>query len=260
MKAIVVDDEIAMLSALKEAVEASTDIEKVDAFSACSAVLEYIEENEVDIAFLDIMMRGIGGIELAKKIQEVHPECKIVFCTGYSEYAIEAFQQHVSGYLMKPITKEAVQKEIDHIKELQVSKKVLKVNCFGNFEVLANGKPLSFKRSKTKELFAYLIDRNGSGVTSQQICAVLWEDGDEKAKLVYLRQLFSDLRHTINEANISGIVRVNGYQYSVETEKIDCDYYSYLKTGFPKFHGEYMSQYSWAEGTCSVLAYENKRD
>ena len=70
----------------------------------------------MDVAFLDINMRGIGGLGLAEKLLELQPRCKIVFCTGYQEYAVSAFQLHVSGYLMKPITADAVQKEIDHIK------------------------------------------------------------------------------------------------------------------------------------------------
>jgi len=116
MKAIAVDDEIYMLETLQEAVSASSDIEMVETFSSCSAALTYATENPVDIAFLDINMRGIGGLGLAEKLIELQPRCKIVFCTGYEEYAVSAFQLHVSGYLMKPITPEAVQKEIDHKK------------------------------------------------------------------------------------------------------------------------------------------------
>ena len=116
MKVIVVDDELYMLEALEEAVQASSDVEKLERFSSCSAALAYAEENSIDIAFLDINMRGIGGLGLAEKLIELQPCCKIIFCTGHEEYAVAAFQLHVSGYLIKPITKEAVQKEIDHIK------------------------------------------------------------------------------------------------------------------------------------------------
>jgi two-component SAPR family response regulator len=83
MKAIAVDDEIYMLEALLEAVNASSDIEAAEAFSSCAAALAYATENPVDIAFLDINMRGIGGLGLAEKLTELHPHCKIIFCTGY---------------------------------------------------------------------------------------------------------------------------------------------------------------------------------
>ena len=107
MKAIAVDDEIYMLETLQEAVATSSDIETVEAFSSCSAALAYAAEHPVDVAFLDINMRGIGGLGLAQKLMELYPRCKIIFCTGYEEYAVSAFQLHVTGYLMKPITAEA---------------------------------------------------------------------------------------------------------------------------------------------------------
>ena len=118
MRAIAVDDEIYMLETLQEAISVSPDIEQVESFSTCSSALAYANENPIDIAFLDINMRGIGGLGLAEKLLELQPNCKIIFCTGYEEYAVKAFQLHVSGYLMKPITSEAVQKEINHIKGL----------------------------------------------------------------------------------------------------------------------------------------------
>ena len=93
MKAIAVDDEIYMLETLQEAVNASSDIEAVETFSSCSSALAYATENPIDIAFLDINMRGIGGLGLAEKLLELQPRCKIVFCTGYAEYAVSAFRQ-----------------------------------------------------------------------------------------------------------------------------------------------------------------------
>ena len=104
MIAITVDDERPMLNALTEIVKASPDIDEVYDFSACSAALEWIESNSADVAFLDINMRGMGGLALAEKITEIQTDCKIVFCTGYEEYALDAIQLRCSGYLMKPIT------------------------------------------------------------------------------------------------------------------------------------------------------------
>ena len=76
MKALAVDDEIYMLETLQEAVSASSDIDAVAAFSSCSAALAYATENPVDIAFLDINMRGIGGLGLAEKLLELQPRCR----------------------------------------------------------------------------------------------------------------------------------------------------------------------------------------
>lgn len=254
MIAVAVDDEIPMLMELVNAVKASPDITQVKEFSSCVTTLEWAEKNPVDIAFLDINMRGMGGLALAERLKARKPDCKIIFCTGHSEYAVEAFGIHASGYLMKPITAEAVQKEIDHIKGGVVKNKLLRVRCFGSFEVFAREEPLSFRRSRSKELLAYLVDRNGSAVTARQICAVLWEDDEDDSKnMNYLRQLFSDLRASLRAAGAEAVLQNSGNSYFLDMELIDCDYARYLQSGKPKFYGEYMSQYSWAEETCALL-------
>ena len=198
MIAIAVDDEALMLGALVKAVGASPDIREVIKFSSCEDALAYVKEKHVDIAFLDINMRGMGGLALAERIIAARPDCRIVFCTGYEEYAIPAFKLHASGYLMKPISAKDVQAEIDNIKGVRQKEKLLTVNCFGNFEVYAKDEKLMFKRLKTKELFAFLVDRKGAGMTAKQICAMLFpDDSDDTKNSAYLRQLVLDLKNTL---------------------------------------------------------------
>ena len=258
MIAIAVDDEALMLGALVSAIEASADITQVIKFSDCDKALEFVRDNHADIAFLDINMRGMGGLALAEKIIEVRPDCKIVFCTGYEEYAIPAFRLHASGYLMKPISAEDVQKEIDNIKGVRRKEKPLTVKCFGNFEVYAKDEKLVFKRLKTKELLAFLVDRNGAGMTAKQICAVLFpNDTDDNKNAAYLRQLVLDLKNTLKSVGAESVLCHETPCYRVDTGLIKCDYISYLETGKPEFHGEYMTQYSWAEETCAMLQFKS---
>ena len=253
MIAIAVDDEVLMLGALVSAINASPDIKEVNKFSDCDEALEFVKENPVDIAFLDINMRGMGGLALAEKILAASPNCKIVFCTGYEEYAIPAFKLHASGYLLKPVSANDVQAEIDNIKGIRQTEKPLTVKCFGNFEVYAKGEKLTFKRSKTKELFAFLIDRNGAGVTVSEIGVALWENDYEEKNQNYIHQLFRDLRQTLEGVGMGELFERKNYLYSINPEKITCDYFNHLKTGKPEFFGEYMAQYSWAEETCGLL-------
>ena len=254
MIAIAVDDEVLMLGALVKAVKESPDIAEVTKFSDCEEALEFVKNSFVDIAFLDINMRGMGGLALAEKIIAIRPNCKIVFCTGYEEYAIPAFKLHASGYLMKPISAKDVQAEIDNIKGVRQTEKLLTVKCFGNFEVYVKNEKLMFKRLKTKELFAFLIDRKGAGMTAKQICAVLFpDDTDDSKNASYLRQLVLDLKNTLKSVGAENVLRHETPCYRVDTSLIQCDYLSYLETGKPEFYGEYMMQYSWAEETCAVL-------
>ena len=253
MIAIAVDDEPLMLGALTKAIKASDDITSVVGFTSCEDALDFIKNNPADIAFLDINMRGMGGLSLAEKIIGFCSDCKIVFCTGYEEYAIPAFKLHASGYLLKPISAKDVQVEIDNIKGIRQNQKPLVVKCFGNFEVYAKGEKLTFKRSKTKELFAFLVDRNGAGVTVAEIGVALWGNDEDQKNQNYIHQLFRDLRQSLEAVGVEEIFERNNYFYSINPEKLDCDYYAYLKTGKPEFRGEYMAQYSWAEESCGLL-------
>ena len=256
MIAIAVDDEALMLGALVAAIEGSPDISSVSKFSDCEEALEFVKSNAVDVAFLDINMRGMGGLALAEKIIASRPNCKIVFCTGYEEYAIPAFKLHASGYLMKPISAEDVQGEIDNIKGLRQKEKLLTVKCFGNFEVYAKEEKLVFKRLKSKELFAFLVDRNGAGMTAKQICAILFpDDSDDTKNSTYLRQLVLDLKNTLKSVGAENVLCHETPCYRIDTSLIKCDYVSYLETGKPEFRGEYMTQYSWAEDTCAMLEF-----
>ena len=158
---------------------------------------------------------------------------------------------------MKPITAEAVQKEIDHIKRIKVTEKLLTIKCFGNFEVLYNGESLSFKRKKVKELLAVLIDRKGAEMTAKQICAVLFpDDTDDIKNTAYLRQLVLDLKNTLKTIHAEDVFQHDTPYYRIDTNLVNCDYLNFLESGKPQFHGEYMTQYSWAEETCAMLQFQ----
>ena len=194
--ALCVDDESLLLAALVRAVESSTDISKTVSFTKCSEALEWAQNNKPDIAFLDIHMRGMDGFALAEKLLEIYPSLPVVFCTGFDDHAVDAFKLHAAGYVMKPVKTEDIQKEIDHIKQIYIkseprSVNKLKVHCFGNFEVFANGEAVHFKRKRSKELLAYLVDRRGARVSAREICIALWEDdGALQNNVMYFYKLF----------------------------------------------------------------------
>jgi two-component SAPR family response regulator len=116
---------------------------------------------------------------------------------------------------------------------------------------------LMFKRLKTKELFAFLIDRNGAGMTAKQICAVLFpDDTDDTKNAAYLRQLVLDLKNTLRTVGAESVLCHETPYYRVDTSLLKCDYFTHLESGKPEFFGEYMTQYSWAEETCAMLQFK----
>ena len=136
----------------------------------------------------------------------------------------------------------------------------LRVQCFGYFEVFWKGEPLMFGRRQTRELLAYLIDRKGAACTSEQIAAALWEDEDNLKNLkARIRILISDLRQTLAGIGQEDLIIRRSGQIAIRRDGVDCDYYRMLEGDMDavnSFHGEYMVQYSWAEMTAGLLAFE----
>ena len=83
---------------------------EVDLFRSGKELLE--AGRKYDILFLDIDMEGIDGIETARKIRLKDKKVKIVYVTAYSEYAGKAFSVHAFGYLLKPVKKTSVLKQV----------------------------------------------------------------------------------------------------------------------------------------------------
>ena len=103
-----------------------------------------------------------------------------------------------------------------------------------------------------------LVDRNGAGMTGKQICAVMWpENTDDVKNMDYLRHLVGDLKKALANVGAENVFCQDGYNYRIEPSRINCDYHNFLKTGMPQFHGEYMTQYSWAEDTLALLLETN---
>jgi two-component SAPR family response regulator len=181
MNILTIDDNVLTLEDLVSAVKEACPLDDVHGFSKPSELFDFAKENLCDIAFLDIEMWGMNGIELAQKLKEIHGKTNIVFVTGYSKYALDSYTVKASDYVMKSVTKEAVKQALENLRcpvQAKPDKRV-RVQTFGNFEVFVDEHPVLFTRSKTKELFAYLISRKGALCTNNEIIAMLWEDKDD---------------------------------------------------------------------------------
>lgn len=224
---------------------------------------------KIDYAFLDIQMREMSGLELARRLKLLHPGTILIFCTAYTDYAFEAVGMYAKGYLMKPISSEDIIRTLDEMvydwrKSISADKQDFYVKTFGHFEVFANGLPLVFEREKAKELLAYLIDRYGSSVTTEQIAVVLWEDRPYDRTLKnYVSTILGSLRNTLRKVGKEDILIKTRNHLSVDPEKFKCDAYDYEKgdvAAINSFRGEYMVNYSWAEfKTGSYIRLEQER-
>lgn len=259
MNIIAVDDEKLALEVLEDSIAKAVPEAEVHAFRKPDEAADYVRANGCDVAFLDIKMRGMTGLELARRLKDVCRDVNIIFVTGYSQYTMEAFRLYASDYLLKPATPEAVTQALEHLRTPIRPKreKILRFQCFGNFEVFSDGKPLHFQRAKTKELLAYLVDRMGASVTMGELMTVLWEDGpDTLSRQSNLRNLISDLRTTLSKAGAENVIRKERNAIALDCDAVDCDYYDFLHHipyAVNCYQGEYMAQYSWAEISSASL-------
>jgi len=263
MNILAIDDNVLALKELVSAVKEARPLDDVHGFSKPSEFLEFAKENACDIAFLDIEIRGMNGIELAQKLKEIHGKVNIVFVTGYSEYAVDSYTVKASDYLMKPITKEAVNRALESLRNpIQAkSDKRVRVQTFGNFEVFVDGKPVLFTRSKTKELFAYLISRKGALCSHNEVTSVIWKGREDSPMLQsHFRHLIADLVKTFKLLNVEDIIIKRSKQLAVVPDKLLCDFYEML-SGDAKivntYTGEFMAQYNWAENLSHICRNKN---
>ncbi len=140
---------------------------------------------------------------------------------------------------------------------LRTQKKNLEVKTFGNFTLLYENKVVRFSRTKSKELFAYLIYKNGTSANTKELISVLYGDFADSARYgSSVRNLISDIKHTFNELEIQKIFITEYNNFRINPEIIKCDYYDFLAGDLQaakKFNGEFMSQYSWAEDAVGFL-------
>ena len=260
MKILAVDDEIIALEGLIKSIKEADKTAKVFGFRFSDEAIEFMKTNICDVAFLDIEMVGMNGVNLAYELIKINPNINIIFSTGYGNYRDVAFDMHASGYIVKPITTEKVKRELQNLRKPVLEVNKLQIEVFGNFEVYFEGKPVKFKYSKTKELLAYLVDRKGALCSSHELMAILFEDDDGHE--TYFKSIRKDLLETFKSLDCSNVINIQRGKLGISKENVYCTYFDYLD-GKVKlnevYNGEYMTQYSFSEYTNANLYRLNSK-
>ena len=219
------------------------------------------DQYQLDVVFLDIDLPDSSGLEIAEQILMRQAETNIVFVTKDDSCAMKAFGLYASGYLLKPVTEDDIRLAMRNlrysIKQGDQGERRLEVRCFGTFEAFVNGTPITFERTKTKQLLAYLIDRQGELCDIPQMVCALWPESDGgPAATNYLRRLMSHLQSVLNMHGVGEAIIRSWGKMGINKAMVDCDYYDYLagkRDAISGFKGEYMSQYSMGEMTLASL-------
>ena len=264
MKVICVDDEPLAVEYTLGQCAFLPWIDEAKGFTEAQSALDWLRDHSADLAILDINMPKIDGITLAARIKQLRPETAVLFLTAYKEYAFDAYAVHPTGYLLKPVSREKLAEEVRYAcaAAVQASQAHVRIKTFGTFDVYVDGRPVSFKLAKSKEILAYLVDKQGSGVTRAELFAAVWEDRLYDRKMQkQLDTYIRSLRETLQEYGIPEIMEMAKGVLRVKPDSFLCDAYLFFSGDsdtINAYRGEYMSSYSWANMTEAILSWRTK--
>lgn len=257
IRTIVVDDEWYNLEEICDCIR-ETGFMSVD--SRCRDAAEALREADrvlPQAAFIDIELPGMDGLTLAEKLLEKYPELKIVFITGWNQYAVAAFELNALDYIMKPLSRARFQKMALRLKnQLDPAETVrpgtLTIRCFGGFEVVVNGSPVIWERIKAEELFAFLLVHHDSLVNKDVILENLWPDHERAKSLTILQTAVCKIRNIFS--GCSGTVKLTyaDNKYGLFLPEADCDYIQ-ADSALARFRNSSPETFGAVESACDAF-------
>lgn len=252
MRGIIVDDEPLMITAFMRISKDIQELEITGMFEFAEDAIEYANGNMFEIAFLDVELPGINGVECAKKLREKNPELLIVFISAYEEYLRESNLIGGDDYILKPYKKETLEKTMEKMRLLvQRLKKRVYVQMFGRFMLIKDGVPIPLS-GKAKEILALILVKRGKEISNETIYRTIWEmrEYSNVHMKVYYNAL-KRLRDVLEKYELQNIIFSTVRGQMANTDVFDCDYYLWLDKNCTnakdKFEGEFLSEYSWGE-------------
>lgn len=118
MQIICVDDHPVLLQGLVKLVHSVLPGAKIEGFTKADAALAFAEQNGCDVLFCEIALYGNRGMMLAEQISRKFPRANIIFATvcAEKEFAKEVIRVRPSGYITKPVTRERIVEELEHLR------------------------------------------------------------------------------------------------------------------------------------------------
>lgn len=113
---IMLDDESIILNGGLPVLEEVFPDAIITGYTKPSEAIEYARSNKVSLAFLDIEMGPVSGLEICRELQQINPGTNVIFLTAYADYSLNAWETGASGFLLKPVTAEGIRKQLERLK------------------------------------------------------------------------------------------------------------------------------------------------
>lgn len=227
IKAIILDDEQPSVDKLAKLLNESGMVEVNGKFTEPLAALDFLQNNKIDAAFLDIEMPDMDGIEFSNRLMDLQGRIAVVFVTAYNQYAVEAFRLNALDYLMKPVTAERLQETLERIveeKEIRMYPDKFQIQCFGKFRVTNGSCEVKFRTEKAEELLAVLIDQRGNFINRNEIIDCLWEEYDGDRALIHFNTTLHYIKKALLQQEVAVPIEHERGSYRFDISKLACDY------------------------------------
>ncbi len=208
MRVILVDDEAPLLRELAELLSDYPDFELTGSYTDPLLALEELEATKPQLAFLDIEMRTLDGIELAEQMLSKNPEMDVIFVTAYNQYAVMAFEVNAIDYILKPVRPQRLEKAVERIRRKRgftQQTKNLQIQFFGKFALYQGSEAIKWSRGKPRELLAYFLANEGVWIDKFKICDDLWPESPPNQALRNLQTAVWAIRKCLRDYGVAEV-------------------------------------------------------
>lgn len=227
LRAIIVDDEELSLKRLKRLLLESEEIEIYEIFQDPTEAYEFVKENTIDVAFLDISMPDTNGMKLSTLLHGLDQSIEVVFVTGFDEYALQAFEHSAVDYLLKPVTAQRLSKALEKIKKINrgvTIQPIIEILLFNGLKIYRrtqDKESIKLRSPKTEELFAFLVSKGT--VSREEIIDTLWSGLEPEKALKNLNSTLYYIRKAIG----TSFIKASRNEISIEENSVYCDMYEF---------------------------------
>ncbi len=232
MKVLILDDERAMHTIMKQMLARVEGIERVECFLEPAEAVEYARKEAVDVAFIDIKIGRENGLQAAAQLRALAGGLDIVFVTSHKEYALESFETYPLDYIVKPISRSRLEQTIARAFERRAQNAAdkqaeprLQVRALGGLEISGvQGGRVRWISRKSAELFAYLLLCRGQFVAKGRIIEDIFLEMPIKNAEIYMNTAVYQLRKALTPLGMKAIVQSANEQYRLEMREVAVDF------------------------------------
>ncbi|MFC5406527.1 response regulator [Cohnella soli] len=247
VKAILIDDEEIALDVMEIVLQEVGGVTVLGKFRLVSDAIAQSEGVQPDLIFLDIEMPETNGLAASAALLAIFPDADIVYVTAHNQYAVDAFDTKAIGYLLKPVAKHRLVKTLerhaelrekaarraeadrltrsrDSMKSPEPSRRTLSLKLLQSMELYdAEGRLITWRTKKTKEMFGYLWHHSGTPVYRYRILEHVWPELDaERAQALFHTTMYY-LRNTLKLAGCPEMIGFGDERYWMRTDEVACD-------------------------------------